>query len=369
MQGSFRKPEIAAVDKVEVVDPLTVRLLLKEPFSPLIAQLTDRAGMIVSPKAAEEAGDKFGLQAGLRRSVQVRRARAAGPHRASRSSPTTGTRPMSTSTRSSSCRSSTSTVRLANLRSGGLDLIERAARDRHPEIVRDDAKLKLVEPLSSSATRASPSTSAMAKADKAARQGRPRAPGLRAVASIATPSTRSCSTASSCRATSGSARRTPTTRASFPMPKRDVAKAKELLKEAGVTTPVAVDFMVPNNPETAAGRRGDPVDGGGGRLRPEDPRHRVRHLAQGGRGGRLPGLPARLVAAASIPTATPTSSTRLQGAAEQRRLLQPGGRPLARRGARPRADPAERKAIYENSRRRSCSARRARSSTSITAWC
>src|SRR5262249_32876084 len=56
MQGSFRKPELAAVDTVEVVDPLTVRLHLKSPFSPLIAQLTDRAGMIVSPKAAKEAG-------------------------------------------------------------------------------------------------------------------------------------------------------------------------------------------------------------------------------------------------------------------------------------------------------------------------
>ena len=37
--------------------------------------------MMVSPKAAKEAGDKFGLQAGVRRAVQVRRARAAGPHR------------------------------------------------------------------------------------------------------------------------------------------------------------------------------------------------------------------------------------------------------------------------------------------------
>src|SRR5215471_2038063 len=61
MAGSFRKPELAAVDHVEIVDPLTVRLVLKAPFSPLIAQLTDRAGMMVSPKAAKEAGDKFGL--------------------------------------------------------------------------------------------------------------------------------------------------------------------------------------------------------------------------------------------------------------------------------------------------------------------
>src|SRR3954466_5287178 len=61
MQGSFRKPELATVDHVDAVDPLTIKLVLKVPFSPLIAQLTDRAGMMVSPKAARAAGDKFGL--------------------------------------------------------------------------------------------------------------------------------------------------------------------------------------------------------------------------------------------------------------------------------------------------------------------
>ncbi len=62
MKGSFRKPEISAVESVDVVDPLTIKLTLKAPFSPLLAQLTDRAGMMVSPKAAEAAGDKFGLK-------------------------------------------------------------------------------------------------------------------------------------------------------------------------------------------------------------------------------------------------------------------------------------------------------------------
>ncbi|HSI01905.1 MAG TPA: ABC transporter substrate-binding protein, partial [Reyranella sp.] len=38
----------------------------------------------------------------------------------------------------------------------------------------------------------------------------------------------------------------------FPIPKRDVAKAKALLKEAGVTGPVTLDFMVPNGAETRA---------------------------------------------------------------------------------------------------------------------
>jgi peptide/nickel transport system substrate-binding protein len=35
----------------------------------------------------------------------------------------------------------------------------------------------------------------------------------------------------------------------FPIPKRDVAKAKALLKEAGVKTPLSIDFMVPNGVE------------------------------------------------------------------------------------------------------------------------
>ena len=38
----------------------------------------------------------------------------------------------------------------------------------------------------------------------------------------------------------------------FPVRKRDVAKAKALLKEAGVTPPVSVDFMVPKGAETEA---------------------------------------------------------------------------------------------------------------------
>ena len=36
----------------------------------------------------------------------------------------------------------------------------------------------------------------------------------------------------------------------FPVPKRDVALAKKLIQESGAKTPIAVDFMVPNNPET-----------------------------------------------------------------------------------------------------------------------
>jgi peptide/nickel transport system substrate-binding protein len=59
---SRRKSELAPVKTVTVVDPLTVRFDLSEPYAPLLAQLADRAGMMVSPKAARELGDKLGVR-------------------------------------------------------------------------------------------------------------------------------------------------------------------------------------------------------------------------------------------------------------------------------------------------------------------
>jgi peptide/nickel transport system substrate-binding protein len=60
MKGSNRRSELESLTAVEVVDPLTVRLRLKAAFSPLTAQLADRAGMPVSPAAEKKLGDKFG---------------------------------------------------------------------------------------------------------------------------------------------------------------------------------------------------------------------------------------------------------------------------------------------------------------------
>src|SRR5262249_20172859 len=60
LKGSNRASELAPVEATEVVDPLTVRLRLKAPFSPLVAQLTDRAGMPLSPTAVNKLGEKFG---------------------------------------------------------------------------------------------------------------------------------------------------------------------------------------------------------------------------------------------------------------------------------------------------------------------
>ena len=62
MAGSFRKSEIGDIKSVDVVNDLTVRLNLSQPLVPLLAALTDRAGMMISPKAAKELGDKFGTR-------------------------------------------------------------------------------------------------------------------------------------------------------------------------------------------------------------------------------------------------------------------------------------------------------------------
>jgi len=53
---SVRKGELANVDSVDVVDAYTIKVNLKKPDAALLATLTDRAGMMVSPKIAQERG-------------------------------------------------------------------------------------------------------------------------------------------------------------------------------------------------------------------------------------------------------------------------------------------------------------------------
>jgi ABC-type dipeptide transport system, periplasmic component len=121
--------------------PLTVKLALKTPFSPLIAQLTDRAGMIVSPKAAKAEGDKFGLKpvcAGPYKFVErVQQDRIVFEKFADY-----WDKDKIKIDRIVYLPLVDATVRLANLKSGGLDLIERLlATDI--KAVQSDPKLKL----------------------------------------------------------------------------------------------------------------------------------------------------------------------------------------------------------------------------------
>jgi peptide/nickel transport system substrate-binding protein len=53
---SIRKGEVANIDSVDVVDANTIKINLKRPDASLLATLTDRAGMMVSPKVIQERG-------------------------------------------------------------------------------------------------------------------------------------------------------------------------------------------------------------------------------------------------------------------------------------------------------------------------
>ncbi len=56
LETSRRKGELAAVKEVKVVSPYVVQLNMKYQFAPLLAVLSDRSGMIVSPAAVEKFG-------------------------------------------------------------------------------------------------------------------------------------------------------------------------------------------------------------------------------------------------------------------------------------------------------------------------
>lgn len=60
---SIRKGEVANIESVEVVDPFTIRLNLRKPDASLLATLTDRAGMMLSPKVVQERGVELGRNA------------------------------------------------------------------------------------------------------------------------------------------------------------------------------------------------------------------------------------------------------------------------------------------------------------------
>jgi peptide/nickel transport system substrate-binding protein len=61
LAGSARKGDVSSLDHVEIVDPLTVRFVLKTADVVFLSQLAVRGGVLVSPKAAEAAGKDFAL--------------------------------------------------------------------------------------------------------------------------------------------------------------------------------------------------------------------------------------------------------------------------------------------------------------------
>ena len=60
LEESRRKSELASIESTEVTGDHEIKLILSGPDATLPAQLADRAGMMVSPDAADEAGADFG---------------------------------------------------------------------------------------------------------------------------------------------------------------------------------------------------------------------------------------------------------------------------------------------------------------------
>ena len=249
IKGSFRKPELGSVNTVDVVDPMTIRLNLKEPFSPLLAQLTDRAGMMMSPKAAEAAGDKFGLKpvcAGPYKFVErVQQDRIVVEKFADY-----WNKDNVFIDKITYLPIVDGTVRLANLRSGGLDLIERVlATDI--KTVRDNPKLKLISAVELGYQGITMNLANGAKANTPfAKDAR-----VRRAFELSIDREALNQVVFNGEFVPGNQWISPQNfyyQQAFPIPKRDVAKAKALLKEAGVTGPVTLDFMVPNGAETKA---------------------------------------------------------------------------------------------------------------------
>jgi len=243
---SFRRAELSAMEKVEVVAADTVKITLKQPSQAFLAAFTDRSGMMVSPKAAEAAGKDFGLHpvcAGPFKFVE----RVAQDHITVEKYPGYWDaanvhfdrviyRPMPDSS-----------VRLANLKAGALDMADIVPSDA--DNVKKDAKLQL---LSSSGLgyagisfNIGPNAMANTPIGRDARVRRAfelvmdRDVIVNVVfAGMYTPVAQAISA------------RSPMHVAKIKPPSRDLVAAKKLLAEAGVALPVVIKLTVPNNPQS-----------------------------------------------------------------------------------------------------------------------
>jgi peptide/nickel transport system substrate-binding protein len=239
--GSFRRSEIGAMDHVEVVDPLTVRVVMKQPFSPFVAILTDRAGMMLPPKAAEVGGKEFGLQpvcTGPFRFVE----RVAQDHVTLERFPGYWDAARIHYNRVTYRIIPDSSIRLANLQAGSLDLTQIAPLDA--ETVKRDPKLALVSvpSLGYGALTINTKADGPLGRDPRVRHAFELALDREALIQVVfggmfQPNAQATSAIS------------PLYVEEVAPTKRDVAKARALLKEAGVATQLTVPLVVYNTPQ------------------------------------------------------------------------------------------------------------------------
>jgi len=242
MAGSNRRGELAPVTSVDVIDPATVRLNLSAPFAPLLAQLADRAGMMVSPKAAQADGDKFGSKpvcSGPFRFVE----RVAQDRIVLERYPNYWNKGEIHFDRIVYLPIVDATVRLANLKSGQLDFIERMAPSDVPQLKTDSRfKISKITEIGYQGI-----TINVGKSDLAQKNPLGKDPRVREAFELALDREGIVQVAMDGEADSGNQWVAPTNAfyaKNMPIPKRDVAKAKALLQAAGVPNP-SFSLMTP----------------------------------------------------------------------------------------------------------------------------
>ena len=235
MKGSNRRGELAVVSSVDVVDAATVRINLAAPFAPLLAVLTDRSGMMVSPKAAEAAGDKLGAKpvcSGPFRFVE----RVAQDRIVLERFPAYWNKGQIHFERIVYQPIVDATVRLANLRSGQLDFIERLAPSDVPQL-RGDSRFKIAKIVEIGYQGI---TINVGKSDIAQKNPLGKDARVREAFELSLDRDAIVKVAMDGEAQAGNQWVAPSNRyygKSAPIPKRNVERAKQLLKEAGVPNP------------------------------------------------------------------------------------------------------------------------------------
>jgi peptide/nickel transport system substrate-binding protein len=235
MKGSNRRGELAVVSSVDALDPATVRINLAAPFAPLLAVLTDRSGMMVSPKAAEAAGEKFGAKpvcSGPFRFVE----RIAQDRIVLERFPNYWNKGQIHFDRIVYQPIVDATVRLANLRSGQLDFIERVAPSDVPNL-KNDTRFKIAKIVEIGYQGI---TINVGKSDMAQKNPLGKDPRVREALELSLDRNAIVKVAMDGEAQPGNQWVAPSNRfygKSAPLPKRNVERAKQLLREAGVPNP------------------------------------------------------------------------------------------------------------------------------------
>ena len=235
MPGSNRSGELRPVTSIDVVDAATVRLNLSAPFTPLLAALADRAGMMVSPKAALAGGANFGTKpvcSGPFKFVE----RVAQDRMVFERYANYWNKAAIHFDKIIYTPIPDSTVRLANLRAGQLDFIERVASS-DMDAIKKDKKLK-----TSSITEIGYQgiTINVGKSDQAQKNPLGRDVRVREAFELSLDRQGLAQVVMDNEAQVGNQWVAPSNSyyaKNMPVPKRNVERARALLKEAGVTNP------------------------------------------------------------------------------------------------------------------------------------